>query len=177
MDIKNLPSEVTKKTTTVKDYVPTVSQYRDMFNCGNVLDRTIISMALDLAWRIGDFVKIRKDMLPNLAQETPIPFDLITEKEEVVCKSFLSAQTVQLLRTYLKTLPKENAYLFHNGNGSHYDPEAIYISPNTLFELFVILASFSSSPFVMVDNKLLDIFLECYIKSFKDRVSTENYIR
>ena len=124
MDIKNLPSEVTRKTTTVKDYVPTVSQYRDMFNCGNVLDRTIISMALDLAWRIGDFVKIRKDMLPNLEQETPIPFDLITEKEEVISKSFLSAQSVQLLKTYLKTLPQDSPYLFPS-NGSHYDPEAV----------------------------------------------------
>ena len=125
MDIKNLPSEVTRKTTTVKDYVPSISEYRDMFNSGNILDRTIISTALDLAWRIGDFVKIRKDMLPNLEQETPIPFDLITEKEEVVSKSFLSAQTVQLLKTYLKTLPQDSSYLFPNGNGSHYDPEAI----------------------------------------------------
>lgn len=125
MDIKTLPSEVTRKTSTVKDYVPTVQQYRDMFNCGNLLDRTVISMALDLAWRIGDFVKIRKDMLPNLEQQTPIPFSLITEKEMVISKSFLSAQTVQLLKTYLKTLPKENPYLFPNGNGSHYDPEAV----------------------------------------------------
>jgi len=125
MDIKNLPSEVTRKTTTVKDYVPSVSEYRDMFNSGNILDRTIISMALDLAWRIGDFVKIRKDTLPNLDQQTPIPFDLITEKEEVISKSFLSAQTVQLLKTYLKTTKTDNPYLFPNGNGSHYDPEAI----------------------------------------------------
>ena len=125
MDVKDLPTEVTRKVRTVKDYVPTVQQYRDMFNAGNVLDRTIISMALDLAWRIGDFVTIRKDMLPNLEQEAPIPFDLITEKEEVISKSFLSAQTVQLLKTYMKTLPKDNPYLFPNGNGSHYDPEAI----------------------------------------------------
>lgn len=125
MDIKDLPSEVTRKVTTVKDYVPTVEQYRDMFNCGNILDRTIISMALDLAWRIGDFVKIRKDMLPNLEQQPPIAFSLITEKEEVVSKSFLSEQTVQLLKTYLNTLLKENPYLFPNGNGGYYDPDAI----------------------------------------------------
>lgn len=125
MDVKGLPTEVTRKVRTVKDYVPTVQQYRDMFNAGNVLDRTIISTALDLAWRIGDFVTIRKDMLPSLDQEAPIPFDLITEKEEVISKSFLSAQTVQLLKTYMKTLPKDNPYLFPNGNGSHYDPEAI----------------------------------------------------
>ena len=75
MDIKNLPTEVTRKTTTVKDYVPSVSEYRDMFNCGNILDRTIISMALDLGWRIGDFVKVKKDMLPNLDKEAPLAFD------------------------------------------------------------------------------------------------------
>lgn len=125
MDIKNLPSEVTRKTTTVKDYVPSVSEYRDMFNSGNILDRTIISMALDLAWRIGDFVKIRRDMLPILDQQTPLPFDLITEKEEVISKSFLSAQTVQLLKTYLKTTKKDNPYLFANGNGSHLDSESV----------------------------------------------------
>ena len=125
MDVKDLPTEVTRKVRTVKDYVPTVQQYRDMFNAGNVLDRTIISMALDLAWRIGDFVTIRKDMLPNLEQEAPIPFDLITEKEEVISKSFLSAQTVQLLKTYMKILKEDNPYLYPNSNGSHYEPEAI----------------------------------------------------
>ena len=124
MDIKHLPSETTRKTTTVKDFVPTVQQYKDMFNCGNILDRTIISLALDLGWRIGDFLNIKKDMLPNLEGEAPLPFGLLTQKEEVISKSFLSKQTVQLLKSYLKTLPKENPYLFGK-NGSHYDPEAI----------------------------------------------------
>lgn len=125
MDVKDLPTETTRKVKTVKDYVPTIQQYRDMFNCGNVLDRTIISMALDLAWRVGDFVTIRKDMLPNLEQQPPMPFDLLTEKEEVISKSFLSMQTVELLKTYVKTLTEDNPYLFPNGNGGHYDPEAI----------------------------------------------------
>lgn len=124
MSIRGLPIEVTRKIRTIKDYVPTVEQYRDMFNCGNILDRTVISMALDLGWRIGDFVSIRKDRLPNLDQESPIPFDLITEKEEVLSKSFLSQQTVNLLKSYLRTLPKDNPYLFPV-NGEHYDPEAI----------------------------------------------------
>ena len=125
MDIKGLPTEVTRKVVTTKDFVPTISQYRDMFNCGNVLDRTIISTALDLAWRIGDFSKIRKDTLPNLELEAPIPFDLITEKEEVVSKSFLSSQTIQLLKTYLKTLPKDNPYLFPSNKNKHLDSESI----------------------------------------------------
>jgi len=125
MDIKDLPTEVTRKTTTVKDYVPSVSEYRDMFNCGNILDRVIISTALDLGWRVGDFAKVRKDMLPNLEKEAPLAFDLVTEKEEVVSKSFLSSQTVNLLKTYLNTLPQDNPYLFPNGNIGYLDPESI----------------------------------------------------
>jgi hypothetical protein len=96
-----------------------------MFNCGNILDRVIISMALDLGWRIGDFVKIRKDMLPNLEQEPPIAIELITEKELIISKSFLSTQTVNLLKTYLNTLPQDNPYLFPNGNKGYLDAESI----------------------------------------------------
>jgi hypothetical protein len=38
----------------------------------------------DLGWRIGDFINIKKDMLPNLERETPIAFDLVTEKYTVL---------------------------------------------------------------------------------------------
>jgi len=125
MDIKDLPSEVTHKVVTTKDYIPSVSQYRDMFNCGTLLDRIIISQGLDLAWRIGDFLNQKKEQLPNLDEQTPIPYDLITQKEEVISKSFLSEQTVQLLKTYIKTLPEDNPYLFPNGNGGHLKGESI----------------------------------------------------
>lgn len=125
MDVKDLPTEVTRKVVTTKDFVPTVQQYRDMFNCGALVDRTIISMALDLGWRVGDFSKIKKDTLPSLDREAPIPYDLITEKEEVISKSFLSSQTVQLLKTYMKTLPKDNPYLFPSNNHKHLDSESI----------------------------------------------------
>jgi len=125
MDIKGLPTEVTRKTITTKDFIPTVQQYRDMFNSGTLLDRVIISMGLDLAWRIGDFMRQKKDDLPSLEQETPIPYELLTEKEQVISKSFLSGQTVQLLRTYIKTLPTDNPYLFPNGNGGTVTHEGI----------------------------------------------------
>lgn len=125
MDVKDLPSEVTRKTVTTKDYVPSVSEYRDMFNCGSLLDRVIISQALDLGWRVGDFVSQKKENLPNLDRETPIPYDLITAKEEVISKSFLSVQTVQLLKTYLKTLPEDNPYLFPNGNEGYLNGDSI----------------------------------------------------
>lgn len=118
MDIKSLPTEVTRKVVTTKDFVPTVQQYRDMFNSGTLLDRVIISMSLDLGWRVGDFIQQKRQNLPNLDAETPIPYESLTEKEEIVSKSFLSEQSVNLLRSYLKTLKKDNPYLFQsNGHG------------------------------------------------------------
>jgi hypothetical protein len=96
-----------------------------MFNVADLRARVILSMGLDLGWRIGDFVKIKKAMLPDLNQPTPIPFELITEKEQVISKSFLSAETVELLKTYMPTLPKENPYLFPSNHSKFLDPETV----------------------------------------------------
>jgi hypothetical protein len=38
------------------------------------------------------------------------PFDRITEKEKATAKSFLSAETFELLKTYMPTLKAENPY-------------------------------------------------------------------
>lgn len=109
---------------TTKDFVPTIQQYRDMFNVGDLRARVILSMGLDLGWRISDFLKIEKDGI-DLNQETPISMDAITQKCNIIAKSFLSAESVELLKTYLPTLKPENPYLFQS-NSSHYlDPETV----------------------------------------------------
>ncbi len=111
-------SSVSKTVITTKDFVPTIEQYRSAFNCSDLQTRIIISMGLDLGWRIGDFLSLKIEDIPDLNQPTPIPFELITEKEDVISKTFLSAETVELLKTYIPTL-KENPYLFpSNGKGA-----------------------------------------------------------
>jgi hypothetical protein len=76
-------------------------------------------MAKDLALRIGDFVQIKRDDLPDLSQEAPIQFDVVTEKEEVLAKGHLSGETAELLKAYLPTIKcKTNPYLFPT-NGKH----------------------------------------------------------
>jgi len=125
MDVKGLPSEVTRKVVTTKDFVPSVQNYRDMFNCGSLLDRVIISMGLDLGWRVGDFIKQEIKNLPSLERETPISYELLTEKEEAISKSFLSEQSANLLRSYLKTLRKDNPYLFQSNGHGHMTDTAI----------------------------------------------------
>lgn len=121
-------SIVGKRKLSTKDFVPTVEQYRAMFRIADSLrDKVIISLGKDLALRIGDFVRIRKDMIPSLDRDAPIPFDLMTEKEDVLAKGFISEETVELLKQYLPSLSEHNPYLFPSANGSksHLGEEAI----------------------------------------------------
>jgi len=128
-------SDVSKTVVSTKDYVPTPEQYREMFKMADDLrSKIIISLGKDLGWRIGDFVKIRKEQLPNLEQEPPILFELITEKEDVLAKSFISAETVELLKQYLPTTPKENPYLFPSNSEKFIDSDTINRSLKQLAE-------------------------------------------
>jgi hypothetical protein len=83
---------------------------------------------------MSDFIRLKKADLPDLNQEPPIPFDIMTSKEDVVANAFLSAETVELLKSYNASLNQrekdrrqrakrqggnihENPYLFpSNGN-------------------------------------------------------------
>jgi len=69
-------------------------------------------MATELGLRISDFLEIKKLDLPDLSLEAPISFDVITDKEDVIAKGFLSQETVDLLKKYLEILPDNNPYLF-----------------------------------------------------------------
>ncbi|MCK4320722.1 tyrosine-type recombinase/integrase, partial [Candidatus Bathyarchaeota archaeon] len=127
MPLTTLSDEIKRTTVTTKDFVPRVEQYRLMFKVADDLrSRLIISMGIDLGWRIGDFAKLRKDILPDLEQDAPILFELITEKENVIAKSFLSQETVDLLKVYLATVKDNpNPYLFPSNKEGYFDPESI----------------------------------------------------
>lgn len=78
-------------------------------------------MAKDLGLRLSDFRMIKVEQLPNLDAEPPIAFNIETRKEHVWTKGFLSAETVQVLKTYLATLKKRkrpSPYLWPS-NGRH----------------------------------------------------------
>jgi integrase len=113
-------SEVGKTVLTDKTYPLTIEDLRRMFAVADLKQRVMLSMAKDLALRIGDFLQIKREQLPSLDQEPPIPFDIMTEKEEVLAKGHLSGETVDLLKIYLPTVKdKLNPYLFPS-NGEHY---------------------------------------------------------
>jgi site-specific recombinase XerD len=106
-------SKVTKTVKTSKSFPLRIEHARKMFEVADLRERVILSLATDLGLRISDFISIEKGSLPSLDQESPIMFDVMTGKEEVVAHGFLSNETVELLKVYLPTLQKtDNPYLF-----------------------------------------------------------------
>jgi len=118
-------SKVSKTVKTTKNFPLTIDHVRAMFDVADLRERVILSMATDLGLRIGDFIGLKKTELPPLDQETPIPFELMTDKEDVIAHGFLSQETVDLLKVYVPTLEKENgnAHLFPSNGESHISDE------------------------------------------------------
>ena len=118
-------SKVTKTVKTSKNFPLRIEHVRKMFEVADLRERVILNMATDLGLRISDFIKLKKNELPSLNQETPISFDTMTNKEEVVAHGFLSKETVDLLKVYLPTLEKkkDNPYLFPSNGKRHISDE------------------------------------------------------
>jgi len=118
-------SPIAKMQMTDKTYPLTIEDVRRMFAVADLRQRVMLSMAKDLGLRIGDFVRIKKD-LPDLNQDPPIPFDVMTEKEGVVAKGHLSSETVDLLKTYLPTISASaNPFLFPSNGKRNIDTDTV----------------------------------------------------
>jgi len=105
-------SNVNRTVKTQKSFPLTIEHVRRMYAVADFRERVILSMATDLGLRIGDFLEIKKNDLPDLSQEAPIAFDVMTDKEDVIAKGFLSQESADLLKKYLETLPNDNPFLF-----------------------------------------------------------------
>jgi len=114
-----------KTVPTTKTFIPSVEQLRKMYAIADLRERVILSLGLDLAWRISDFITLEKQDIPDLSRKAPIPIEKITRKESVISSTFISSETVELLKAYLPTLPKENPYLFPSNRNKHLDDESV----------------------------------------------------
>ena len=110
---------------TTHSYIPKIEELRRIFNVSDLRMKTIISLGLDLSWRISDFMVLKVADLPSLDQPTPIPIEKITEKEKVLSSTFISKESVELLRAYLPTLNPKNEYLFQTNHQGHLDNDSI----------------------------------------------------
>jgi integrase len=110
---------------TTHSFIPKIEELRRIFNISDLRMKTIISLGLDLSWRISDFMVLKVSDLPSLDQETPIPIEKITEKEKVLSSTFISKESVELLKAYLPTLNAKNEYLFQTNHQGHLDNDSI----------------------------------------------------
>jgi len=118
-------SDVSRTVESIQDFEMGIEHLRAMFiSAPDLRARTIFSMAKDLGWRISDFANVKLEELPELDEaQAPIPFARLTSKESVIAHSFLSSQTVSLLKDYVKTLPKDAVYLWQNNGHGYLDEE------------------------------------------------------
>ena len=116
-------SKVSKTVKTSKNFPLRIEHVRKMFKVADLKAKIILSTATDLGLRISDFIQIKKSDIPSMKAETPIAFEVMTNKEETVAYGFLSDETVQLLKLYLPTLKSENLYLFPSNGKTHVSDE------------------------------------------------------
>jgi hypothetical protein len=113
--------EISKNTA-----IPEANDFRKMYALGDLREKLVLSLGLDLAWRVGDIITLTKEDIPDLEQECPIQIEKITAKEKEFSSTFISCETVQLLKAYIPTLRTDNDFLFQTRtNGSHVEDETL----------------------------------------------------
>jgi hypothetical protein len=118
-------SPVSQTVESIQDFEMEIEHLRAMFvSAPDLRAKTILSMAKDLGWRIGDFAPIELKDLPELDEtKAPMQYSKLTKKENVIAHSFLSSETVALLKDYVKTLPKDAVYLWQSNGHGYLDEE------------------------------------------------------
>jgi integrase len=117
--------EVPMPPMTTRTYIPSLEDLRRLFNVADIRSKTILSLGLDFSWRVSDFMTLKTSDLPSLDQQTPIPFSKVTQKERVLSSTFISKESVELLKAYLPTINPLNEYLFQTNGKNFLDEERI----------------------------------------------------
>lgn len=119
LKVSIIPSEVKTTVLSERDYLLTVEDLGKMYKVADLRGRALLLMAKDLGLRLSDFQKIEVNQLPDLKREAPIPFRVKTKKEHITSRGFLSSETVQVLKDYVKILKKrgDTKYLWPSNSG------------------------------------------------------------
>ena len=123
----SLKLKVKKPRSRANDFVPSIQQLREMYEVSDLTEKTILAMATNIPMRINDFNEIRKSwVLPLLdSEEFPVWFEYETRKTKTVMPCFLTEETAKLLRKYIKTLRKDNDFLFQGRGKTKLDEDSI----------------------------------------------------
>jgi len=123
----NLKLKIKKRRSKTNDFVPSIKQLREIYEIGNLTEKTIVAMATHIPLRINDFNEIKKTHVLSLldAEEFPIWFEFETRKTKTTMPCFITEETMKLLRKYIKTLREGNEYLFQGRGKGKLDEDSI----------------------------------------------------
>lgn len=123
----SLKLKIKRPRSRANDFVPSITQLREIYEIGNLTEKTIVAMATNIPLRINDFNEIKKShVLPLLdAKEFPVWFEFETRKTKPVMPCFITEETMKLLRKYVKTLRDDNEYLFQGRGKTKLDEDSI----------------------------------------------------
>ena len=91
MDMKTrvISAEARKTVETEKSYPLTIEEVRRMYAVADSLrDKVLLLLGKDVGLRLADVLSIKRDEIPDLDQEAPIPFQRVTAKEKVLARGF-----------------------------------------------------------------------------------------
>jgi len=115
--------------TMPRDWIPTVEELRLMFSIGDLRSKLILSMGKDIPLRINDFLSIKKsDVSASLggSPDSIQSFMLRTQKTKTPMQCFLSQESIDLLKIYLKGVESTlNEYLFEGKNGKRLNEDSV----------------------------------------------------
>lgn len=123
----NLKLKVKKPRSRANDFIPSITQLREVFEVGDLTEKMIVAMATNIPLRINDFNEITKSHVTPLlnSEEFPAWFEYETRKTRTVMPCFITEETMKLLRKYVKTLREDNKYLFQGRGESKLNEDSI----------------------------------------------------
>jgi len=115
--------------STLIEHEFTVEQLKRMFVSGDIEERCILQLGVNLMLRVEDFSTLLREPFEKAVREvkegtatTPYEIKLETGKEKVVAYSQLTQNTVEVLDAYLKA-KETSKYLFSENHREHHITE------------------------------------------------------
>ncbi len=88
----SLKLKIKKPRRKAKDFVPSIGQLREIYEVGDLTEKTLLSMATHIPMRINDFNEIKKSHVEHLmdSNEFPVWFEFETRKTKTVMPCFIT---------------------------------------------------------------------------------------
>jgi len=102
---------------TTRDHRTSIGEIQEMAKTADLREQVLLEVFL-LGLRIGDVALLEWQTFA-VQGDTPIPILINTKKENVVARSFVSAEFKPILDKYLNTIDKSNQYLFQSKRSGH----------------------------------------------------------